>query len=116
MPALEQRTPVTEPIHIFLDERGVAWVDRTGVKVVEVVVDHTALGMSPEQIHEAHPDLSLAQIHAALAYYHDHKEALDADIAARDARVAELQSKMTSPLNRAELEERLRRRGKEPPL
>ena len=31
-----------------------------------------------QELHEAHPDLTLAQIHAALAYYYDHKAELDA--------------------------------------
>jgi len=53
--------------HIHLDARGVAWIDDTNIKVVEVVLDKRAYGWSPEEIHEQHPDLSLAQIHAASA-------------------------------------------------
>jgi hypothetical protein len=30
--------------------------------------------MTPDQIAEAHPHLGLAEIHAALAYYYDHRE------------------------------------------
>ena len=32
---------------------------------------------SPDEIHFQHPHLSLAQIHAALGYYYDHKEQID---------------------------------------
>lgn len=66
--------------HIHLDERGVAWIDDTNVKVIEVVLDKFAYGWSPEEIHLQHPDLSLAQIHAALSYYYDHQQELDTDI------------------------------------
>ena len=50
------------------------------MKVVEVVIDKHAYDWSPEEIHEQHPDLSLAQIHAAFAYYYDHQQAIDAYI------------------------------------
>ena len=48
--------------------------------MVEVVLDHTAYGFSPAEIHFQHPHLSLAQIHAALAYYYDHQAEMDAEI------------------------------------
>lgn len=69
--------------HIHLDEHGVAWIDNTKVKVIEVVLDKLAHGSSPEEIHFQYPHLSLAQIHAALAYYYDHQVELDAEIQRR---------------------------------
>jgi len=72
--------PIPPTAHIHLDARGVAWIDDTNVKVVEVVLDKRAYGWSPEEIHEQHPGLSLAQIHAALSYYYDHQPAIDAYI------------------------------------
>jgi uncharacterized protein (DUF433 family) len=69
-----------ETSHVAIDDRGLAWVDDTNVKVVEVVRDHLAYGWSPEEIHWQHPHLSLAQIYAALAYYHDHRPSMDAEI------------------------------------
>ena len=62
---------------IILDNRGVAWIAGANVKVVEVVLDHVQ-GQSPEQIHENHPNLALAQIRAALAYYSEHPLEIDA--------------------------------------
>ena len=78
------------PPHINLDTRGVAWIDDTNVKVVEVVLDRLAYGWSPEEIHFQHPDLSLGQIHAALAYYYDHQADLDRVIAKEDEHVCRL--------------------------
>ena len=60
--------------HIRRDAEGRAWIDDTNVKVVEVVLDHLAYGWSPDEIHLQHAQLSLAQIHAALAFYFDHQE------------------------------------------
>ena len=70
--------------HIKLDERGVAWIDDANVKVIEVVLDRLAYGWSPKEIHFQHRHLSLAQIHAALAYYYDHQAMLDAEIARQE--------------------------------
>jgi uncharacterized protein (DUF433 family) len=69
--------PTTATSHIWLDDRGVPWIDDTNTKVIEVAADSVAHGWSPEEIHFQHPHLSLAQIHAALGYYHDHKTEID---------------------------------------
>ena len=37
-------------------------------------------GMRPEEMIVQYPSLNLAQVHAALAYYYDHKAEMDADI------------------------------------
>lgn len=66
--------------HIELDDRGIACVAGTCHKVKMIVADRIAHGWSPEEIHFQYPDLSLAQIHAALSYYYDHKDAIDAQI------------------------------------
>jgi uncharacterized protein (DUF433 family) len=69
--------------HIKLDEMGVAWIDDTNVKVVEVVTDKLAYDSSPEEIYSQYPHLSMGQIHAALAYYYDHQTELDEEIQRR---------------------------------
>jgi len=78
--------------HIWLDERRVAWVDETNTKVREIALDVIAHGWSPKEIHLNHPHLSLAQIHAALTYYYDHKSELDAEIEESLRRVEEMQA------------------------
>lgn len=68
--------------HIWLDDRGRPWIDDTNMKVIEIVLDHTAYGMSPAEIcYQHHHQLSLAQVHAALTYYYDHQAEIDAEIA-----------------------------------
>jgi len=69
-----------EVSHVAIDSQGRAWIDDTNIKVVEVVRDHLAYGWSPEEVHWQHPQLTLAQIYAALAYYHDHREEMDSEI------------------------------------
>lgn len=72
--------PALESSHVVVDSDGRAWIDETNVKVIEVLRDHLAYGWSPEEIHWQQPGLSLAQIYAALAYYHDHRALVDGQI------------------------------------
>lgn len=70
-----------EPItHIRRDDRGMAWISDTNTKVIQVAMDQIAYGWDAEEIRAAHPQLSLAQIHAALSFYHDHKADFDVEI------------------------------------
>jgi uncharacterized protein (DUF433 family) len=67
--------------HVHLDERGVAWIDDTNIKVVEVALEQIAHGSSPEEICEQHNGyLMMAQIHAALTHYYDHQSEYDEQI------------------------------------
>jgi uncharacterized protein (DUF433 family) len=93
---------------IEVDAQGVAWITGANTKVVEVVLDKLAHNSTPEEMHEQYPHLSLAQIHAALSYYYEHQTEVDADIARRDQLVEELKAQHENPLNREELEARLR--------
>jgi hypothetical protein len=55
--------------------------------------------MSVEEVVKAHPHLTLAQVHAALAFYYDNKEEVDASIREGDAFVEETRAKSPpSPL------------------
>ena len=71
------------PNHVRVDEQGIAWIDDTRVKVLEVVQDYLAYGWTPEEMHLHQPHLSLSQIYAAMSYYHDHKPELDTQIRQR---------------------------------
>ena len=48
--------------------------------MIEVVPDHLGYGWSADAIHEQHPHLSLAQIHAAPAFFYDHQAEFEAEI------------------------------------
>jgi uncharacterized protein (DUF433 family) len=93
--------------HIVLDDNGVPRIAGTTMKIVELVTAQTAYGWSPEELHFQFSHLSLGQIHSALAYYWDHREDLDRDIARRLAAVERLQQQESSSALRA----RLRGRG-----
>ena len=78
MPALK-----THYEHVILNESHVPVIAGTTMKVIELVLEKTAYGWSPEELHFQHPYLTLGQIYSALAYYWDHREELDRDIERR---------------------------------
>jgi hypothetical protein len=45
---------------------------------MDIAADYIAHGYGASQIVEQYPDLSLAQVHAALTYYFDHRDEIDA--------------------------------------
>ena len=55
---------------------------------VRRVVGWYKMGMSPEEIALEYPHLNLAQVHAALTYYHANREEIEADIAQENATAA----------------------------
>ncbi|MCC6444944.1 MAG: DUF433 domain-containing protein [Armatimonadetes bacterium] len=65
---------------IRLDDDGTAWIDGTRIMVSLIACEKNG-GWAEAEIQRQHPSITLAQIHAALAYYYDHKTAMDASIA-----------------------------------
>jgi uncharacterized protein (DUF433 family) len=52
------------------------------VRVAQIVMDYLAYGWSPDEIRRQHPHLALAEVHAAMGYYYDHQQEIDAEISA----------------------------------
>lgn len=86
---------------------GVPYLTGTQIKVIEVALDRLAYGWDADEIQRQHPHLSLGQVHSALAYYYDHRDELDRDIAERKRRVDELRKQHNQTGLRAELVARL---------
>jgi uncharacterized protein (DUF433 family) len=63
------------------------------IKVEHIAVCYERMGMTPDEIVTTHPTITLAQVHAALAYYFEHKQEIDADIEEGKRFVEELKSK-----------------------
>jgi uncharacterized protein (DUF433 family) len=69
------------------------------VRVAMIVTDYLAYGWSVDEMHRQHPDLSLADLHAAMAYYYDHQEEIDDEIAAEvDQADRDLRTKPRPPV------------------
>lgn len=68
-------------------------IDGHRIKVEHIAICHERMGMSPDEIVTSHPTITLAQVHAALAYYYEHKDEVDADIEEAKRFVEELKAK-----------------------
>ncbi|NJL67717.1 MAG: DUF433 domain-containing protein [Oscillatoriales cyanobacterium RU_3_3] len=66
------------------------------IRVQDVVVWHEQMGMSPDEIVSRYPTITLADVYAALTYYHDHLEEIRQQIRESEAFVKELQAKIPS--------------------
>lgn len=78
----------------------------TRIKVTQIAIEYEMMGLTPDQIIEAHPHLTLAQIHDALSYYYENIEKMNAEIKAEEQVVEEMKKLYPSKL-------RLRRGGKQ---
>ena len=50
--------------HVVLDDKGVPIIVGTNMKVIEIVLEKTAYGWSPEELYFQHPHLTLGQIYS----------------------------------------------------
>jgi uncharacterized protein (DUF433 family) len=69
------------------------------IRVQDVAIWHERLGYSIEEIIAHYPQLTLAEVHAALAYYYDYREEMQHDIAEAEALVAQLKREIPSKLH-----------------
>src|SRR5262245_16632031 len=108
-PSLSQTevSPSTMGILPVIREHIVATPDTCGgkpriagsrIRVKDVVVWHDRQGMTPSEIVSKWPHLTLASIYAALAYYHDRREEINAELAADEAWYKEQKAKSPSLL------------------
>jgi uncharacterized protein (DUF433 family) len=65
------------------------------ITVQDVAIWHERLGLEPDEIATEY-SLSLSEVYAALAYYHDHRAEIEASIEADEAFVTELRRNSTS--------------------
>ena len=74
---------------------GRARIAGTRIKVEHVYNWVERQGMTPTQVVKEYPHLTMAQVHAALAYYWSHQEEIQGDIAEGEQKIAGLRSNVT---------------------
>ena len=47
------------------------------VRVMDIVIQHEQAGLSPAEIVKVFPSITLADVHAAVAYFLDHREEIE---------------------------------------
>lgn len=76
MPVTE--VPVTYP-HLTIRD-GVARIGDTRFKVKYLAAAHHFQGWNVEELLRQYPDLTPAEVHAALTYFYDHRDAMLAEL------------------------------------
>ena len=66
------------------------------IKVQDIAIWHERMGMSPDEIVSNYPSITLSDVYAALAYYHDHLEEIRLQIKEDEEYAQELQAKTPS--------------------
>lgn len=68
------------------------------IRVAQIAADYLAYGWSADEMCRQHPHLKHAEAHAAMAYYFDHQDEIDREIAAEccEADQARSQSQRSS--------------------
>ena len=86
-----------QPVYVIRDEGicgGRPRIAGTRLKVQTIAVEYERLGWTPDRICDGHPGITLAQLHAALSHYYDHRK--DIDLAVHEDR--ELAERLRSEL------------------
>jgi uncharacterized protein (DUF433 family) len=86
-------------------------IDGHRIQVEDIAIWHERMGMSPDQIVSEYPSITLVDVHAALAYYHENRARIDADIEATKKYAEEMKAK-AGP---SRLEDKLRQRRPDAP-
>jgi uncharacterized protein (DUF433 family) len=86
-------------------------IDGHRITVEDVAVWHERMGMSPDEIVYNYPSITLSDVHAALAYYFENRERINADILEGERYVQEMKAKFGP----GPLQEQLRRRTADAP-
>lgn len=92
--------PASSSSHDFITQTpdicgGAPVIAGTRIRVSHIAYRYERERQSPDEIVQAYPHLTLAQVHAALAYYYSHRDAIDREIASSDKQV--LTAKQTYP-------------------
>ena len=76
--------------HLDCSEAGKPVIAGKNFKIKHLVREHLAYGWSAEELVVNHPQLTLGEVYCALAYYADHREAMEQQLAASEAEAERL--------------------------
>lgn len=85
---------------------GKACIAGTRIRVMDIVIWYEHQGMTPDEIVDQFPTISLSDVHTALAYYYDHIEEIRAEMR-REEEVADEFMRNNSSVLQAKLRKRM---------
>jgi len=71
--------------HLNCSKPGRLVIAGKNFKLIHLIREHVAYGWSAEELALNHPQLTLGEVHSALAHYADHQEQIDGELAASEA-------------------------------
>jgi uncharacterized protein (DUF433 family) len=98
MPVAEKKT---KHPYISIDPRiagGQPVIRGTRMKVMDIAIKYEFMGLSADRIIDEYPHLKLEQIHDALSYYYENKDAFDKKYREDQSFLTQLKKKYPSKL------------------
>jgi uncharacterized protein (DUF433 family) len=102
-----QRTQAIKPSkhpYISIDPKisgGSPIILGTRIRVIDIAIEYDRLGLTPDQIVDAHPHLNLESVHDALSYYYENRDSIDKIIREKKQVVKRIAQKTPSILKKA---------------
>jgi uncharacterized protein (DUF433 family) len=81
--------------------RGSPVIAGTRVRVIDIAIEYDRLGLTPDQIIDAHPHLTLEAVHDALSYYYENRESMDQKIRKEKEFIEKISKEIPSILKRS---------------
>ena len=86
---------VIEKAHPYIERKpgvcgGSPVIAGTRIRVLDIAIEYEFLGLSPDEIVQRHPHLTLAQVHDALSFYYENVEEFREEMIRRLRRMASL--------------------------
>ncbi len=70
------------------------------IRIQDIALLHESHGKTPDEILIRYPDLTLSEVHAALAYFYDHADEIRCDWTADEQLIAEHRTRVPSEILR----------------
>ncbi|MBI2472509.1 MAG: DUF433 domain-containing protein [Planctomycetes bacterium] len=102
-----QRTQAIKPSkHPYISvnssiSQGSPVISGTRIRVIDIVIEYDRLGLTPDQILDAHPQLKLEAVHDALSYYYENRDFFDNLIRKKKEIIKKISQKSPSILKKA---------------
>ena len=98
-----------EYAHIVQEADGKWFIRGTRFKLLMLIRAHLAHDWDAPELQAQYPQLTLAQIHAALGFYYEHRDEMDAEIRRGDEFAAKMRAEQgETPLRQSLLEAKRR--------
>ena len=76
-------------------------ISGTRIRVIDIAIEYDRAGLTPDQIIDAHPHLTLEAVHDALSYYYEKRDFFDEEIKKKIKAIEKIARKKSSILKKA---------------